>query len=264
VLVFLPWPLLAGCVGKQLKHGVLSSEFSLRYPVHEKNAELPLKIVRMDYFSGGYLGFRGGQLLDDHDVEEIGSREKETKMTIQYRIAETFTTHEKPDDFSVVVIIESHGEVEEVFKTLQRSGIELKKCSIVGKENLSGEFVTGYYHAGNRIAYWGKKGAFWGEMWRALNGSAFFMIPTIGPVLVGGPLVSSIIGALEGAMTVSGLSALGAGFYALGIPQRSVVAYEMAVKEDRYVAMVHGNAAETAAAKTILESITNQEISAMS
>jgi hypothetical protein len=48
--------------------------------------------------------------------------------------------------------------------------------------------------------------------------------------MVFGPLVSWIIGALEGAAVVGGLSALGAGLYSLGIPKNSVVEYEKALK----------------------------------
>ena len=60
------------------------------------------------------------------------------------------------------------------------------------------------------MKYWGKQGAFWGGLWGLLCGAAFFAIPGIGPVLVAGPLVASIIGALEGAIVVGGLSARGA------------------------------------------------------
>ena len=48
---------------------------------------------------------------------------------------------------------------------------------------------------------WGKRGAFWGWLW-GLLWSGFFVIPGIGPLLVFGPLVSWIIGALEGAVMV--------------------------------------------------------------
>ena len=40
--------------------------------------------------------------------------------------------------------------------------------------------------------------------------SAFFLIPGIGPLLVAGPLVGWIVGALEGAALLGGLSVLGA------------------------------------------------------
>ncbi len=66
--------------------------------------------------------------------------------------------------------------------------------------------VVGYYNAGDRMKYWGKWGAFWGGFWGLLFGAAFFWVPAIGPVLVGGPLAAWIIAGLENAVVVGGLS----------------------------------------------------------
>jgi hypothetical protein len=89
-----------------------------------------------------------------------------------------------------------------------------------------------------------------------LFGSAFFWIPGLGPLLVAGPLVSWIIGALEGAVVVgaavSGLSAIGAGLYGLGIPKDSVLRYETAIKTDKFVLIAHGSVDEITRAKDIL------------
>ena len=86
----------------------------------------------------------------------------------------------------------------------------MKKLSIVGKDYHTEEHVVGYYTTGDRMMYWGKLGAFWGGFWGLLFGSAFFWVPGIGPLLVAGPLVMWIVGALEEAAVVGGLSALGA------------------------------------------------------
>lgn len=86
-----------------------------------------------------------------------------------------------------------------------------------------------------------------------LFGSAFFAIPGLGPVLVAGPVVAWIVGALEGAVAVGGLSAIGAGLYGMGIPKDSVVKYEMALKTDKFLLMVHGTAADVEKAKDIIE-----------
>ena len=61
------------------------------------------------------------------------------------------------------------------------------------------------------MKFWGILGAFWGGFWGPRFGSALFLIPGIGPVMLFGPLVSWIVGAQEGAVVVGGLSALGAG-----------------------------------------------------
>lgn len=128
----------------------------------------------------------------------------------------------------------------------------MKKISIVGKDYHTEEHVVGYYNAGDRMKYWGKLGAFWGGAWGLLFGAAFFAVPGIGPVLVAGPLVAWIIGALEGAVVMGGLSAVGAGLYSIGIPKDSVVKYELALKSDKFIVLAHGTADEVAKAKDIM------------
>jgi len=85
-----------------------------------------------------------------------------------------------------------------------------------------------------------------------LFGSAFFLIPGIGPLIVAGPLVAWIVGALEGAVVVGGLSAVGAGLYSLGIPKDSILRYERALKTDKFVLIAHGSVDEITRAKDIL------------
>ena len=153
---------------------------------------------------------------------------------------------------SVVTIYETHTQADEAVKELQRSGFDMKKMSIVGKDYHTDEHVVGYYNTGDRMKYWGKLGAFWGGLWGMLFGAAFFAIPGIGPILVAGPLVAWIIGGLEGAVVVGGLSALGAGMYSIGIPKDSVVKYEAALKSDKFLLLAHGTADEVAKARNIM------------
>jgi hypothetical protein len=159
---------------------------------------------------------------------------------------------------SIVAIFKSHLEAEAAVKELQQSGFDMKKLSIMGRDYHTDEKVIGYYTTGDRMKYWGELGAFWGGFWGLLFGSAFFLVPGIGPLLVAGPLVGWIVGALEGAAVVGGLSALGAGLYSVGIPKDSILKYEMAVKSGKYVLIVHGTDMETAHARGILKN-TNPE-----
>jgi uncharacterized membrane protein len=153
---------------------------------------------------------------------------------------------------SVVAVYASHVEAEAAVKELQRSGIDMHTLSIVGKDSHTDEHVVGYYNTGDRMKYWGKTGAFWGGFWGLLLGSAFFAIPGLGPVLVAGPLVAWIVGGLEGAAVVGGLGAIGAGLYGIGIPKDSVVEYELAVKTDKFLLMVHGTAADVEKARSVI------------
>jgi len=155
------------------------------------------------------------------------------------------------DNF-IVAIYPSHTAAETAIKELQRSGFEMKKLSIIGRDQHTDEHVLGYYNAGDRMKVWGRAGAFWGGLWGLFFGSAMFWMPGLGPLLVAGPLVSWIISALEGAIVVGGLSAIGAGLYSLGIPKDSILRYETALKTGKYVLIAHGTLADTNHAKDIL------------
>ena len=153
---------------------------------------------------------------------------------------------------SVVAIYKSHIEAEAAVKELQQSGLDMKKLSIVGRDYHTDQHVVGYYNTGDRMKQWGKTGAFWGWIWGCFFGSAFFFIPGIGPLMVAGPLVVWIVGALESAVVVGGLSALGACLYSQGIPKDSVLKYETALKTGKYVVIAHGTAQEVAHARQII------------
>ena len=153
---------------------------------------------------------------------------------------------------AVVAVYKSHTEAEAAVKELQQSGFDMKKLSIVGRDYHTDEHVVGYYNTGDRMKHWGKLGAFWGGIWGLLFGSAFFLIPGVGPLLVAGPLVGWIVGGLEGAVVVGGLSAIGAGLYSLGIPKDSILQYETALKSGKFVVIAHGSAGETTHAREII------------
>jgi uncharacterized membrane protein len=155
-------------------------------------------------------------------------------------------------DSLAIAIFNTHDEAEEAIKSLQAEGFDMKKLSIVGKDYHTEETVVGYASTGDRILTWGKFGAFWGALLGAFMGSGFFFIPVLGPVLIAGPLLSTFIGALEGATVIGGLNAIGAALFSIGIPKNSILKYETAIKSDKFLLIVHGNAAEVASAKALL------------
>jgi hypothetical protein len=64
--------------------------------------------------------------------------------------------------------------------------------------------------------------------------------------------VAWIIAGLEGAAVVGGVSALGAGLMSIGIPKDSVLKYEVALKTDKFLLVVHGTPGAVANAKAII------------
>jgi hypothetical protein len=129
----------------------------------------------------------------------------------------------------------------------------MKTLSIAAKGQHTDEHVVGYYNTGDRMKYWGKTGAFWGGLWGLLFGSAIFAIPGIGPILVAGPLAAWIVAGLEGAVVVGGLGAVGGGLASIGVPKDSIVEYELALKTDKYLLIVHGAPENVNKAKQIID-----------
>ena len=153
---------------------------------------------------------------------------------------------------SVVAIFASHNQAEDAVRELQKDGFDMTKLSIVGKDYHTDEHVVGYYTTGDRMMYWGKLGAFWGGFWGLLLGSGFFWVPGIGQLLVAGPVVMWIVGALEEAVVVGGVTALGAGLFSMGIPKNSIVKYETEVKNGKLLLIAHGTADEVERARSLL------------
>ena len=157
---------------------------------------------------------------------------------------------EKTD--TVIAVFADHNAAEAAVKNLAAAGFEMKNLSVVGKGYQTDEKVVGFYNEGDRIKFWGTRGAFWGGLWGLFFGGLFLTIPVVGHVIVLGYLASMAVYGIGNAIVVGGLSALGAALYGIGIPKDSVIQYETAVKADNYLVMAHGAAAEIARAKEIL------------
>ncbi|MGD0720922.1 MAG: general stress protein [Roseiarcus sp.] len=153
---------------------------------------------------------------------------------------------------SVVAVFSDHEAAEAAVKKLAGAGFEMKNLTVVGKGYHTDEKVVGFYNAGDRVKFWGSRGAFWGGFWGLFFGGIFLTIPVVGHVVVLGYLTAMVVSAVESAVLVGGLSALGAALYSIGIPKNSVIAYEAAVKADDFLVMAHGSAEEMARARTIL------------
>ena len=151
---------------------------------------------------------------------------------------------------SIVAVYPSHVAADSAVRDLQRAGFDMTKFSILGRDDPTGKHVVGFYNPGDRMKAWGKTGALWGGVCGFLVGSVFFWITGAGPVLVAGPIVAAIGGALGGAAIGCGLSGIRAGLFGLGIPKGSIV--NLYVRAGKFVLLMHGPAEQAARAKEIL------------
>jgi hypothetical protein len=153
---------------------------------------------------------------------------------------------------TVIAVFPDHTAAETAIKKLTAAGFEMKNLSVVGKGYHTDEKVVGFYNTGDRVKFWGMRGAFWGGFWGLFLGGLFMAVPAVGQVVVLGYLASIVIAAIENAVVVGGISALAAALYSIGVPKDSVIQYETALKTDSFLVTAHGPAAEIARARTIL------------
>jgi len=170
----------------------------------------------------------------------------------------------KLDHNAVVAIYKTHHEAEDAIRKLQEAGFNMKKLSIVGQDYHTEEDVVGYYNVGDRMMNWGATGAFWGGIWGLLFGSAFFVLPGVGPILAAGPLVVWIVGALETAALVGGVSALSAALFSIGIPKDAVIEYETQVKAGKFLVIARDTRDNLEEARGILNASAHEGVSEFS
>lgn len=154
---------------------------------------------------------------------------------------------------AIVAVFNDHRAAEDAVRRLAEGGLDIKNFSIVGKGYHSEEKIVGFYNAEDRIMFWGKNGAMWGGLWGLFFGGILMTIPVVGSVVVLGHLAAMVFAAIEGAVVVGGLSAVGAAIFSIGIPKNSVIEYEAALKTDALLVVAHGPVDEMERAKTILE-----------
>ena len=156
---------------------------------------------------------------------------------------------------TVIAVFSDHQAAETAVKKLNAAGFEIKNLSVVGKGYHTDEKVVGFYNVGDRVKFWGTRGAFWGGLWGLFFGGLFMAVPVVGHVIVLGYLAAIAISGIETAVMVGGLSALGAALYSIGIPRDSVIEYETALQADSFLVMAHGAAEEMTRARAILGTV---------
>jgi hypothetical protein len=160
---------------------------------------------------------------------------------------------ESKSEGAVIGVFETHIQAELAIRSLESSGFPMRRLSIIGKGYRMEEKPTGFYSLGDRVKTWGSVGLFWGSLWGLLFGAAFVWIPGLGPIAAAGPFVHLLVSAVEGAVVVGGMSALGAALVGLGLPRKDVIKYERQIRADRYLIIAHGSPDEVTRARELME-----------
>jgi hypothetical protein len=152
---------------------------------------------------------------------------------------------------SVSAIYGSRVSAEAAISSLARSGFDMQILSLIGKDytTRSRRRVSQSRRSNGRM---GQDWCVLGEMSMKLFGSALLVIPGFGPLFAAGPIVGRIVEALRGSTVDGGMSALGAGFYSIGIPKHSIPNYEKHLKDGKHIVIAHGSRSAVEASRGIL------------
>ncbi len=153
---------------------------------------------------------------------------------------------------TLVATFPNHLLAEIAIKDLAAKHFKMASMSIIGQGYHTDEQAVGFYNMGDRMKFWGKRGAFWGGLWGLFVGGVAVTVPGVGLVMILGTLAAAVISTLEGAVVVGGVSVLAAALISIGIPKNSIVQYETSLKADSFLVTVHGSAEELTRARAVL------------
>lgn len=150
------------------------------------------------------------------------------------------------DRNTVIAVYRNHEQANGAVRTAIQYGLDRGSLSLVARDRLAGGRIVIDDHSDGTAASWGKLGVFgpnlWGPgLWGVIMGWVSVWVPGLGPLLIGGPMVSLILGAHDGAAVFGPMTPLGVGLYRIGVPKDGVRRYEEAIRRGRYLLVIQGS-----------------------
>ena len=157
-----------------------------------------------------------------------------------------------PENKALVAVCVGYADAEKAIAELKRLGFDAKNLSVLRKAYLDDDEFVGLYTAGERLLARGDSAAFWERMWDLLGDGGFFHVPGIGPVVLAGPFIHTLVATVDGGVAVDGLSALGAAIYSLGIPRVRILSHKIGIMAGQCAVVALGSPGLLTKAKTSL------------
>src|ERR1043166_7009082 len=123
---------------------------------------------------------------------------------------------------------------------LQNAGFDMERLSVAGTDQGNEVLAVGCYDTGSGLKCSGQLGALWTRLSTPLSGWGAFWSSATGLVLVVGPLVQAIVAGQQENQPVTDMSDFGTGLSIIGIPVDSIVQYEKALMNNRFLLFVDG------------------------
>jgi hypothetical protein len=147
---------------------------------------------------------------------------------------------ETPVGSSMVAVYRDHAAAEQALRQLHQAGFAMDDLSIIGRDFEMSEEPVGFITAGDYAKAGAETGTWFGGLFGLCIGAAFLILPGIGPVVVAGPIVTTVLGAIEGALAGSALGYLAGALVGWGIPRDRAIKYETQIKGGKFIVVVRG------------------------
>lgn len=162
------------------------------------------------------------------------------------------TTH----DSFVAAVFDHDDAAVRCVEQLIAHDFPMDRISLLRRASGMGDDPIGvvYNTRGERMKVWGEHGAFWGAVWGLLAGAVgLFVLPGIGPLVVAGPIIDALTGAIAGATLTGGVMAgaaaltqLAQALHHAGLPHEDIEALHQYILDGDTLVLLHCSADEAA------------------
>lgn len=157
-----------------------------------------------------------------------------------------------PTGAGLVAVFESAASAEDAVARLERSGFDLSRLSLIGKEEPSAAHPVGIAVAGAHARIWGPRSKLWNALADSPAAMALAWVPFIGYVAAVGPVAFGLMGADWQMRAHPPASALARMLTIAGLSPGELATYEAAVRGGQILLLMHGTAAHAARARHVL------------
>lgn len=143
-----------------------------------------------------------------------------------------------------MAVYATFAETEAAVTLLKDGCFDMKRLSVAGVHHGTEQHVGGCYDVGGSLKYSGNFAILWTKLSKTLTGWGAFWSSNSGLVFVLGPLVQAIIAGQEEKSPPLGMNDFGVALLGIGIPLDSIVHYENALTNKKFLLLVDGAADE--------------------
>ncbi|RMG35793.1 MAG: DUF1269 domain-containing protein [Gammaproteobacteria bacterium] len=150
----------------------------------------------------------------------------------------------------ITAIFPDMASAHRLVEQLIEEDFPMDQISVLHRAEGEGDDFLGIAYADDkeRVRVWSEQGAFWGSLAGLLAGaSGMFLVPGVGTLLLVGPVINALTGAVLGAGLMAGsalATRLAVAFHRLGIPQEILEKLHTAIMDGKTVLLLHGGNAD--------------------